>query len=357
MSTTTTTQNPFEQAAASQYTPKTVSLDTSGYTYPEYLPTWDHDEKYPPLEDIPNVQDPGLKADKTLKNVLGGASKVTELTPKIGTEIDGVQISKLTKQGLDDLALLTAQRKVLVFRNQDLAGIGPENLKVIGRHFGRLHIHATSGHPKNHPEFHLVHRSADDNTYDKFYENRTSSVAWHSDVTYERHPPSTTFLAILEQPTRSGGDTLFVSQVEAYNRLSEAFKQRLVGLEATHSGHEQANFSRQRGGVVRREPVIATHPLVRVHPVTGEKALFVNEQFTREIVGFKKEESDYLLNFLYQHIAKGADFQARVRWEPGTVVVWDNRVTAHTALLDYDGKDKRHAIRITPQAERPIAAK
>lgn len=95
------------------------------------------------------------------------------------------------------------------------------------------------------------------------------------------------------------------------------------------------------------------HPLVRTHPATGEKALYVNPQFTRYIVGFKQEESDYLLKFLYDHIALSADIQARVRWQPGTVVVWDNRVTAHTALLDWDDGQRRHIARITPQAERP----
>ena len=116
---------------------------------------------------------------------------------------------------------------------------------------------------------------------------------------------------------------------------------------------EQADNSRNRGGVVRREPVTSIHPLVRTHPVTGEKALFVNPQFSRRIVGFKKEESDFLLNFLYDHIAKGQDFQARVKWAPGTVVVWDNRVTAHSALLDWNDGARRHLARITPQAEAP----
>ena len=117
---------------------------------------------------------------------------------------------------------------------------------------------------------------------------------------------------------------------------------------------EQADNSKNRGGIVRRDPVTSIHPLVRTHPATGEKALFVNSQFSRRIVGYKKEESDYLLNFLYDHIAKGQDFQARVKWAPGTVVVWDNRVTAHSALLDWDDGARRHLARITPQAEPPF---
>jgi sulfonate dioxygenase len=99
--------------------------------------------------------------------------------------------------------------------------------------------------------------------------------------------------------------------------------------------------------------VTSIHPLIRTHPATGEKAIFVNPQFTRRIVGYKKEESDFLLKFLYDHIAKGQDFQARVKWAPKTVVVWDNRVTAHSALLDWDDGQRRHLARITPQAEAP----
>src|SRR5690606_30323551 len=119
---------------------------------------------------------------------------------------------------------------------------------------------------------------------------------------------------------------LFANQAEAYRRLSPEFRKRLHGLQAVHSAVEQADASLNREGIVRRAPVAHVHPIVRKHPVTGEKAIYVNPQFTRYIVGLKKEESDLLLNFLYDHLAKGADFQARVRWEKGTVVVWDNRV-------------------------------
>jgi len=189
-------------------------------------------------------------------------------------------------------------------------------------HFGPIHHHPTSGNVKGFPEFHVVYRDGKENRYKDYRgANRLSRLQWHSDVTYEKQPPSTTFFWILDQPT-VGGDTLFASQVEAYNRLSPEFRKRLEGLRAVHSAVYQANFSRDRGGVVRREPVETEHPVVRVHPVTGEKALFVNEGFTRYIVGFKKEESDFLLNFLYDHIAKGADFQIRARYEPGTVAIW-----------------------------------
>jgi sulfonate dioxygenase len=122
-----------------------------------------------------------------------------------------------------------------------------------------------------------VHRGAGDNTVDSFFANRTSSVAWHSDVSYEQQPPGTTFLYIFDKP-ESGGDTLFVNAVEAYNRLSPLFQERLHGLKATHSGIEQVNFAKSRGGIKRREPVVNEHSIIRTHPVTGEKAIYVNPQ-------------------------------------------------------------------------------
>lgn len=167
-----------------------------------------------------------------------------------------------------------------------------------------------------------MHRGAEDTTAKDFFETRTNSITWHSDVTYEAQPPGTTFLYSLDVPA-SGGDTLFLNQAAAYRRLSPAFANRLEGLKAVHSGHEQATAALARGSIVRRDPVQHEHPIVRTHPATGEKALFVNPQFTRYIVGFKKEESDMLLKFLYDHIAYCQDLQCRVKWDKGTVVVWD----------------------------------
>ncbi|KAF3052731.1 hypothetical protein E8E11_010246 [Didymella keratinophila] len=319
--------------------------------YPNYLPVWDFEKKYPPLEPFEHYEH-GKDADASFSNLLKDA-KVADLTANIGAEVRGVQLSKLTDAGKDELALFVAQKKVVAFRDQDFADLPIQDALKIGGYFGRHHIHPTSGAPEGFPEVHLVHRGADDTTARDFFEERTNSITWHSDVTYEKQPPGTTFLYLLDGPA-AGGDTLFANQAAAYRRLSPEFRKRLQGLKVVHSAVEQADNSRNRGGVVRREPVSSIHPIVRTHPATGEKALFVNPQFSRRIVGFKKEESDFLLNFLYDHIAKGQDFQARVKWEAGTVVVWDNRVTAHSALLDWEDGARRHLARITPQAEAPF---
>jgi sulfonate dioxygenase len=225
------------------------------------------------------------------------------------------------------------------FRDQDFASRPIQEVVDYAGYFGRHHIHQTSGAPKGFPEIHLVFRGADDRTGEKFLEQRTNTITWHSDVTFEKQPPGTTFLYVLDGPT-TGGDTLFGDMVQAYKRLSPEFRKRLHGLKAVHSGLEQVNASLNGGGIARRDPVTSEHPIVRTHPVTGEKALYVNPQckfrrwrlnickltslkVTRYIVGYKKEESDHLLKFLYDHIALSQDTQARVRWRPGTVVVWD----------------------------------
>ncbi|KAI9804246.1 MAG: hypothetical protein M1833_007053 [Piccolia ochrophora] len=279
-------------------------------TYPHYLPVWDKDVVYPALTPFVHYEH-GIDAKPSFKNLLANNAEVVDLTATIGAEVSGVQLHQLTNLGKDELALFVAQKKVVAFRNQDFANLPIDDALGYARYFGRLHIHPSSGAPKDFPE------------------TRTNSIAWHSDVTYEKQPPGTTFLYLLDGPS-SGGDTLFLNQAAAYNRLSPAFQKRLHGLQAVHSAHEQAQQSKDRGGVVRREPITSTHPLVRTHPTIGEKALFVNPQFTRHIVGFKKEESDYLLKFLYDHMALSQDIQTRVRWAPGTVVVWD-----HEKTLDY----------------------
>lgn len=319
--------------------------------YPHYLPVYNYDEKYPPLQPFEHVER-GIGADPTFKDLLPEGTKVTKLTPSAGSEVTGVQLSKLSEAGKAQLALFVAQRKVVAFRDQDFADLPIKDALDFGSYFGRHHIHPTSGAPEGYPEIHLVHRLGKSSEIDQFFAGRNSSVAWHSDVSYEAQPPGTTFLYVFDSP-EAGGDTAFVNQVEAYNRLSPALKERLHGLKAVHSGFEQAEFSRKRGGVVRREPVAHEHPIIRTHPATGEKAIFINPGFTRSIVGLKKEESDALLAFLYAHIARGIDYQARVKWAPGTVVVWDNRVTAHSAIIDWTTGERRHLARIQPQAERP----
>ncbi|PIL30953.1 hypothetical protein GSI_07122 [Ganoderma sinense ZZ0214-1] len=329
------------------------------YKYAHMLPVFPKDEHYPPLTPFDHV-DPGFRAleHPNPRSFLDNAASVSEITPRLGTEVRGVNLAELDNDGRDQLALEVARRGLVVFRDQqDFIDRGPEFFREWGRYFGRLHIHPTSGHPEGVPELHLVYRDQN-TTYNFELEDRITSTTWHSDVSYELQPPGLTTFFLLSSP-ESGGDTIFTSQVSTLSRLSPQFVAFLKTLKATHSGFEQAEYSRsgRRGGVVRREPVENVHPVVRRHPVTGEEALYVNRQFTRRIVGLKLEESNAILNFLYDHIDRSIDNQARVKWAPNTVVLWDNRITAHSAILDFEkGGHRRHGARITPQAERPVPA-
>ncbi|GAA5986154.1 hypothetical protein JCM11641_004729 [Rhodosporidiobolus odoratus] len=325
------------------------------YPYSHFLPTFDAQLKLQPLEPFTHI-DPGLKAlqGSQPRSFLEEA-EVDDCTPRFGSEVSGVQLSQLDARGRQQLALYVAQRGVVAFRDQDFLDKDPEwMLGDWATFFGRPHIHPCSGAPEGYPEFHLVYRDAKASlNYE--VDTRLTSSTWHSDVTYEEQPPGLTLLMLFDSPP-SGGDTGYCDMRAAYNHLSPSFREYLETLSAFHSGVEQAEFSRKgaRGGIVKREPVENVHPVVRRHPVTGEKALFVNRQFTRRIVGLKQEESDAILNLLYSHVERSADIQTRLRWRPRTVIAWDNRQTCHTAIVDFAaGGARRHGARITPQAERP----
>jgi sulfonate dioxygenase len=222
--------------------------------------------------------DHGKDADPEFPDLLPtGQAIVENITPTIGTEVRGVQLSTLSKAGKDQLALFVAQRKVVAFRGQDFADLSIQDALDFGGYYGRHHIHPTSGSPEGYPEVHLVHRGAGDNIAEQFFATRTSSVFWHSDVSYEQQPPGTTFLYVLDKP-ETGGDTLFANTAEAYKRLSPTFQKLLHGLKARHSGIEQVAAAVAKGSINRRDPVINEHPIVRTHPVTGEKGLYINPQ-------------------------------------------------------------------------------
>ncbi|KAG1474174.1 hypothetical protein G6F56_000506 [Rhizopus delemar] len=310
-------------------------------------------KEYPELDAFEH-NDPGHRADPQKAALLKNATKVFDVTPSIGTEIHGVQLSQLTDAQKDDLALLVAERGVVFFRDQD---IDVYQGREFGKHFGPLHIHNTYGHPEGLPEVHVVYFDPNSAKNDKEtlridISTKSSAEIWHSDVSYEPQTPGLTFLKIDTLP-HTGGDTLWSSGYSAYDRLSPAFQKFVETLQVVHTGQNQVNSARNAGFSVRRKNWESIHPLVRTHPVTGWKALYVQPVFTSHIVGLPKKESDAILNFLYDHIVGGADFQVRFKWEENSVAVWDNRVTAHCAIFDYIDFAKRHGWRITPLAEKP----
>ncbi|GIZ42870.1 hypothetical protein CKM354_000612000 [Cercospora kikuchii] len=320
--------------------------------FPNYLPVWESPQaNYPPLEPFDYIER-ALGADGSFPDLLHAGAEVHNITAAMGAEVSRVQLSQLSDKGKDQLALLTAQKKLLVFRDQDFASLPIGQSVDFCRYFGRLFLHPHSGAPKGHPEIHIVHRRAGNTIAADYFQSHTHSMAWHSDNTYEVQPPGITFLYALEVPD-DGGDTIFTDTEKAYERLSPAFQERLRGLQAMHTARDQAARAQANDGYVRREPIDTLHPVVRTHPATGKKSLFVNPQFTRQIVDFKKEESDIILKFLYDHMTSSHDLQCRVKWRTGDVVVFDNRNTIHSAITDWTDGRRRHIGRITPAAERP----
>ncbi|KAJ3331358.1 hypothetical protein HDU93_009806, partial [Gonapodya sp. JEL0774] len=262
--------------------------------------------------------------------------------------LHGIQLSKLTDQQKDELALLTAERGVVFFRDQDIT---IEEQLDLGRYYGPLHIHPTTGAPKDFPEVHVVY--SDENSTEYFASGKLlRQWGWHTDVSYEKQPPGLTTLKQVTVPL-VGGDTLWVNTYQAYETLPVEYKELLEGKTAIHSAKEQAENGIKAGHPLKRDPIDSEHPIVRTHPVTGWKALYVNPIFTRRIVGLPKDLSDQVLQYLYNHIASGEDFKVRLNWRRNTVAVWDNRVTIHYAVVDYHPA-RRHGVRVTPHAEAPF---
>ncbi|KAK9762680.1 hypothetical protein K7432_011360 [Basidiobolus ranarum] len=326
-----------------------LTLETSKKLSPSLralLPTFPKVDS-PPLEEV-SVVDRASNASPEKRALLDAVSKRIDLTTHIGTELHGIQLSQLSDQQKDELALLIAERGVVFFRDQEL---DVHQQLELGRFYGPLHVHHTTPHPEGLPEVHLIYQDENVGVDNSYLPYPASQDYWHSDVSYELQPPSYTSLKIHVQP-EVGSDTLWASQYAAYDKLSTTYKRFVEGLVAVHSGVEQADDARRKGTYVRREPVLHEHPVVRTHPVTGWKALYVNPVFTRYIKGVSKRESDSILQFLYSHITGSSDLQVRFKWYPNSVAIWDNRVTVHTVARDSFGS-YRHGTRVTPHGEKP----
>ena len=248
---------------------------------------------------------------------------VRKLTPRIGAEIFGVDLSTdLSNQQVDEIKSAFLENQVIFFRDQKLS---VEQQKAFGRRFGQLHKVPNPRRPVNgDPE--VIAIWADETS------TSVSGDTWHSDTTSDPKPPLGSMLYMLETPANGGGDTMFASMYDAYDTLSDAMKSFLSGLTAIHDG------ARVYVGKGRPQPAgelpRTEHPVVRPHPETGRKVLFVNRLFTSHIVQLAPDESTALLEMLYQHAAK-PEFQCRFKWQPGSVAFWDNRCAHHYAVWDY----------------------
>ena len=181
---------------------------------------------------------------------------------------------------------------------------------------------------------------------------RANGEGWHSDVSCDLEPPMGSILYIKQCPPR-GGDTLFANMYAAYEALSDRMKAYLDGLTALHDGASVYRGLYANYGVADKQDYPhAEHPVVRTHPVTGKKALYVNRGFTRHISGIPRDESDAMLAYLYQH-AENPLFQCRFRWTENAIAFWDNRCTQHRAMWDY-WPHTRSGTRVTVKGERPV---
>ncbi len=266
---------------------------------------------------------------------------IRALTPTIGAEILGIDLDDLDDAGLELIRDALARHLVVFFRDQD---ISIEAHKALGAHFGTLDVHPNDPGLEGHPEVMIIHADASS--------RRVAGEMWHSDVSCAEQPPMGSILHLFELP-ESGGDTLFANMYAAYEALSERMRGFLDGLTAIHDGgpyYRQVNaiLGRDDGG---RSYPSAEHPVVRTHPVTGRRCLFVNSMFTTRIVGLPTAESDAILAFLFQHV-RNPVFQCRFRWERHSMAFWDNRCTQHFAVWDYFPQT-RSGYRVTIRGERP----
>ncbi len=267
---------------------------------------------------------------------------VTLVTPRIGANVEGITLAQpLSNRQVDELHRALAEHQVLFFRDQPLDEVAHKRL---GRYFGELHIHPSTPGPQGYPEILPIHADANS--------KRVNGEYWHSDVSCDEEPPLGSILYLHTVPS-AGGDTLFASQYAAYDALSPRLKVYLEGLTATHSGdhvyrRNNALEGRSESGKVYPR---ASHPIVRTHPVSKRKALFVNSNFTTHIDGLPQDEGRAILDYLFAHSTR-EEFQVRFNWRPHSVAFWDNRSVQHLAIWDYYPQT-RSGRRVTIKGDRP----
>ncbi|QDH25216.1 taurine dioxygenase [Neokomagataea tanensis] len=273
---------------------------------------------------------------------------VRPLSPSLGAVVQGVDLAKLqSREALAAIKALLLEHEVLFFRQQD---ISPQQHRALGAAFGHLHIHPVYPSVPGVPEAMVL---------DTDQQDLKDNALWHTDVTFSETPPLGAILAARHLPP-CGGDTLWASGTAAYEALSPLMKEHLESLTAIHDftrsfplaryGQTPDEYERWKAARDRHPPV--EHPVIRVHPESGRRALFVSEGFTTEICGIEADESSALLNYLFRHATK-PEFQIRWSWQEGDVAFWDNRTTQHYAVDDYR-PHRRIMHRVTIVGDRPF---
>jgi taurine dioxygenase len=273
------------------------------------------------------------------------------LAGALGAEIDGIDLSAdLPETTIQAIRDAFNRYQVIFFRDQSLT---PEQQVRLGRRFGPLNIHPYVSGMAGTPEVMEIIKEPEDRI--------NFGGGWHSDMSFLETPSIGSILYAVETPG-FGGDTLFASQAAAYDALSDGLKATLEGLRAVHSaGREysaQGASAQKRASMQVAEAEGAAgefvHPVVKVHPETGRRALYVNPAFTLRIDGWTSRESRPLLDFLFEH-SRQERFTCRFSWRDGSVAFWDNRQVWHYALNDYPGQ-RRHMRRVTVDPGGPASS-
>ncbi|MBT2211266.1 MULTISPECIES: TauD/TfdA dioxygenase family protein [Actinomadura] len=252
------------------------------------------------------------------------AFDVRPLSGALGAEIHGVRLAEITDTEFAELRRLLLRYLVVFIRDQH--DWPPESRVAFGRRFGELEVHPYLPHLEGHPEIQIIDSEQDGKI-----------PIWHTDMTYSPNPPIGSVLQIVRSPG-TGGDTMWSNQYLAYEALSAPLRGLLDGLTAIHAIHIPGLDSR------------AEHPVVRVHPETGRRSLFVNRAHTSHIAQLSRNESDALLQFLYE-FSTAPEFTCRHRWRDGDVAIWDNRATQHYAVDDY--AERRTGLRVVVLGDSP----
>jgi alpha-ketoglutarate-dependent taurine dioxygenase len=277
---------------------------------------------------------------------------VRPLSVHIGAEIDGVDISKpLSERQREAIWQAFLRWKVVFFRNQPL---DHASQIAFARQFGELTpAHVVFGGDAVYPEIYSVakNRTANSNRTELHYRPWTG---WHTDITAAVNPPLASVLRGETVPPY-GGDTQWTNLVAAYAALSPTMKTFVDGLRGVHRfGQAGAPTTTEYNDRVQKNSFVTEHPLVRVHPETGERALYISPSFLKSIVGLAPRESQQILEMLWEHAVR-TEFTVRFKWEPGSVAFWDNRSTSHLAPRDiFDSDFERQFYRVTMLGDVPV---
>ena len=269
---------------------------------------------------------------------------VKPFAPNLGAIITGIDLSNSISDTEIRIIKDTFHKfQVLFFQNQ--SEILPQNHIVLGQFFGDLHIHPAAPKMKNFPEIFEI------NT-DKNSKIANGAEDFHSDVSCDIEPPLGTMLQLHVLP-ECGGDTMFANMYLAYEALSKPMQVFLSGLKAFHESEHfyKGRYQNKNEVDMNKEYPSAIHPIIRTHPETEKKAIYVNKFFTTRIEGLADQESKLILDYLFTHIEK-TEFQIRYKWNKNDMAFWDNRCTIHKALWDYF-PNERKGRRVTIKGSVP----